>query len=123
MDADYPENGVLIPRRNTYQLTVSEFERLGGEPYSQSFRSRLGLRATKMYAEVYSTKKPKKVRTSTNPRHRNKVSRYPCGVLERAYSALLAEGVQITDPGQNRAEKRAQNHSRHEARVIEELAR
>lgn len=99
-----------------YQLTVSEFEQLGGEPYSQSFRSRLGLRATKMYAEVYSTKKPKKVRTTTNPRYRNKVSRYPCGVLERAYSALLAEGVRITDLGENRAEKRAQTRSRRAAR-------
>jgi hypothetical protein len=59
-------------------MTVSEFERLGGEPWTQSFRIRLGLLANKLYDELYG-KKPRKVRSSTKPEWRNKVCKYPCG--------------------------------------------
>jgi hypothetical protein len=73
-----------------YLLTVSEFERLGGEAWTQSFRIRLGLLANKLYAELYG-KKPKKVRSSTRPQWRNLVGKYPCGILERAYKELKSE--------------------------------
>jgi hypothetical protein len=73
-----------------YHLTVSEFERLGGEAWSQSFRIRLGLLANTLYAELYG-KKPRKVRSSTRPKWRNKVGKYPCGILEQAYKELKSE--------------------------------
>jgi len=33
-----------------------------------------------------------KVRSKTNPRWRNKVGRYPCGILEQAYREVKAKG-------------------------------
>jgi hypothetical protein len=66
---------------------VSEFEGLGGEAWTQSFRVRLGLLANKLYAELYG-QKPTKVRSSTRPQWRNLVGKYPCGILEQAYKEL-----------------------------------
>lgn len=71
-------------RCRAYRLTVGEFERLGGEPWRHSLRIRVGLRATKLYAEIYG-KKPKQVRSKIWPQYRNKVGKYPCGILELAY--------------------------------------
>jgi hypothetical protein len=68
-------------------LTVGEFERLGGEPWTQSLRIRVGLLAHKLYVELYG-KEPKKVRSRTGPAWRNKVGEYPCGILEQAYREL-----------------------------------
>ena len=67
------EQTALCPDRRcrAYGLTVSEFERLGGEVWTQSFRVRLGLLADKLFVELYG-KKPKKVRSSTKPWWRNK---------------------------------------------------
>jgi hypothetical protein len=73
-----------------YLLTVSEFEGLGGEAWTQSFRVRLGLLANKLYAELYG-QKPTKVRSSTRPEWRNLVGKYPCGILEQAYKELKSE--------------------------------
>jgi hypothetical protein len=75
------------PKCRAYQLTVSEFEALGGEPWVQGFRVRLGLQAKKLFIELYG-KPPKKVRSSTRPAYRNKVGQYPCGILEQAYREL-----------------------------------
>jgi hypothetical protein len=85
-----------------YWLTVSEFERLGGETWTQSFRIRLGLLANKLYAELYE-KKPPKVRSSTRPKWRNKVCKYPCGILEQAYRALKSESGSSGEPADTRA--------------------
>jgi hypothetical protein len=73
-----------------YRLTVSEFEKLGGEPWTQGFRIRLGLLANKLYVEVYG-EKPKKVRSSFKHGYRNTVGKYPCGILEQAYRQLKAD--------------------------------
>jgi hypothetical protein len=70
-----------------YHLTVSEFERLGGVLWTQSFRSRLGLLAKKRYIELYG-KEPRKIRCPSYPQYRNKVGEYPCGILENAYREL-----------------------------------
>jgi hypothetical protein len=75
------------PVCRAYQLTVAEFERLGGEPWTQGFRVRVGLLAKKLYVEIYGNG-PRKVRSTTKPGWRNKVGKYPCGVLEQAYEAL-----------------------------------
>ena len=48
------------PKCRAYRLTVSEFERLGGVLWSQSFRSRLGLLAKKRYIELYG-KEPREL--------------------------------------------------------------
>jgi len=72
-------------------MTVIEFRRLGGEDWSQSFSVKMGFRAAKLYAEIYG-KKAKQVRASTMPGWRNKIGKYPCGVLEQAYRQLKAEG-------------------------------
>jgi hypothetical protein len=82
------------PTCRAYHLTVSAFERLGGERWTQSFRVRLGLLANKRYAELYG-KKPRKVRSSTTPNWRNKVCKYPCGILEQAYRELR-DGPSVT---------------------------
>jgi hypothetical protein len=76
-------------------MTVSEFEYLGEERWTQSFRIRLGLRAHKLHRELYG-KKARKVRSSTKREWRNKVGRYPCGLLERAYRQL--KGEDAVDP-------------------------
>jgi hypothetical protein len=79
-----------------YRLTTSEFERCAGEAWTQSFRSRLGLLATKLYVKLYG-KPPKKVRSSTHPNWRNKVAKYPCGILEQAYRELTAQDTAPAD--------------------------
>jgi hypothetical protein len=80
-------------------MTVSEFERLGGEPWTQSFRIRLGVLANKLYDELYG-KKPRKVRSSTKPAWRNKVCKYPCGILEQAYRELKGKAAEAHQPGE-----------------------
>ena len=74
-----------------YRLTVNEFERLGGERWTHSFRIRLGLLARTLYFQIYG-KKPKKVRSSSMPGWRNEVGKYPCGILEQAYGQLKGDG-------------------------------
>jgi hypothetical protein len=96
----YPPDFARMARRSAqpcgdracraYLLTVSEFERLGGERWTQSFRIRLGLLANNLYAELYG-KKPNKIRSSMKPEWRNRVSQYPCGILEQAYNELKSE--------------------------------
>src|SRR5437867_1980588 len=67
-----------------YQLTLREFERLGGKRWEQSFRVRLGVRANKLYLETYG-ETANKVRPSAKSGWGNKVGKYPCGILEQAY--------------------------------------
>jgi hypothetical protein len=80
-----------------YRLTVGEFERLGGETWTQSFRIRLGLRARELYRELYGKEAPK-VRSRTNPAYRNMVGQYPCGILEHAFRELTEKGEVPTAP-------------------------
>jgi hypothetical protein len=72
-----------------YQLTVSEFQRLGGEDWSLSFRIKLGRHAGALYFKLYR-KKVKLVRASAMTSSRNKVGKYPCGILEQALRELNA---------------------------------
>ena len=89
-----------------YYLTLTEFEQLGGEPWTHSFRVRVALRARKLYSELYG-KPPGKVRSKTWPQYRNKVGKYPCGILEQAYRQLKGtqhrEGDMSGDPASTRA--------------------
>ena len=71
-------------RCRAYRLTIHEFERLGGEPWTQSLRIRVGILAKKLYRQIYG-RKLKKDRSSTMPSWRNKVGKYPCGILEQAH--------------------------------------
>lgn len=71
-------------------VTVKEFERLGGETWSQSFRIRLGQRAKESFLQVYQ-KEPKKVRSFP---FKSIVNQFPCGIIEQAYRELIAEGAQ-----------------------------
>ena len=41
---------------------------------------------------------PKKVRSSTRPAYRNKIGKYPCGILERAYRELKGTEEVATHP-------------------------
>jgi hypothetical protein len=81
---------VWRPYLPSLSIDGEEFERLGGEAWTQSFRIRLGLLANKLFAELYG-KKPPKVRSSTKPDWRNKVCKYPCGILDQAFRKLRAE--------------------------------
>jgi hypothetical protein len=74
-----------------YYLTAHEFRRLGHEMWSHGFQIKLGLRARALYMELYG-KPPRRVR-SNRIAHRNKVGKFPCGILEQAYRQLRAEGA------------------------------
>jgi hypothetical protein len=81
-------------------VTTSEFEKLVGQVWSDSFRRKIGIRATKLYAGIYKKKKPPQKRTTKHQDHRNKVNSYPCGILEQAYRQLCSEGAaQDVRPG------------------------
>jgi hypothetical protein len=69
---------------------VRDYERLGGEYWTQSFRVTLSIKVNKLYAELYR-KKPPQVRDSTYPKYRNKLGKYPCGLLDQAYRELKGE--------------------------------
>jgi hypothetical protein len=69
-------------------MTLREFGRLGGETWDMAFRSKLGKTASKLYREIYG-KDPPQRRASRD--WRNKVAKYPCGILEQAYRQLTAE--------------------------------
>jgi hypothetical protein len=88
----------LDVRCHRYDMTVSEFARLGGYQWTDSFSVRIGLRSTKLYKAIYN-KAPRRKRRSIwgagngekLTAWRNKVGVYPCGVLEQAYRELMAE--------------------------------
>jgi hypothetical protein len=69
-------------------LSVREFAYLNGERWTQSFRSRLGLRARKLYKDLYGKNAKLKRGHAT---FRNRVGKYPCGMLELALRTLRAE--------------------------------
>lgn len=71
-------------------LTTQQFMRLGGESWDRGFIIRVGMRASALHQEILGTK-PKKVRPNVEGAHRNKVGKYPCGVLEQAYRQVQAE--------------------------------
>jgi hypothetical protein len=78
--------GEVLCRRHT--MTLREFGRLGGENWGPSFRSKLGKAASKLYREIYGKEPP----TGRSDRDwRNKVAKYPCGILEQAYRQLTSE--------------------------------
>lgn len=63
-------------------MTLREFGRLSGESWDQPFRAKLGKAASKLYREIYGKEPPKR---RSSMAFRNKVGRYPCGILEQAY--------------------------------------
>lgn len=74
------------------KLTMNEFERLGGETFTQGFRVQLAYRAGQLHEQIYK-RAPKKVRDPLWPGYRNYVRQYPCGVLEQAYRGLKTAAV------------------------------
>jgi hypothetical protein len=62
----------------------------------------VGLLAHKLYVELYG-KEPKKVRSSTKPAWRNKVGKYPCGILEQAYRELMGKAAESGETHNTRA--------------------
>ncbi len=74
-------------------MTLREFGRLGGEKWSTSFASKLGKAASKLYREIYGKDPPQK---RARRDWRNKVGKYPCGILEQAYRKLTASNVKGT---------------------------
>jgi hypothetical protein len=77
-----------LPHCKAYFLSMREFQHLNGEWWSHSFVTRLGLRARKHYKALYGKSARMKRGHST---HRNRVAKYPCGMLERAMRELKAE--------------------------------
>ncbi len=87
-----------LTKCRAYHLTIGEFHKLGGEQWSQAFLVRLGIRARRLYLELYA-KPPKQVRQSRiRPDWRNKVGKYPCGILEQALRDLKAEDAGLKQP-------------------------
>jgi hypothetical protein len=54
------------------------------------FIIRVRKRARKLHQEILG-KAPKKVRAATKGGYRNKVGKYPCGILEQAYRQVREE--------------------------------
>ena len=78
-----------------YEMTVSEFARLGRTAWSHGFSVRVGLRAERLYRGLYN-KPPKKKRL--HAAYRNPVNVYPCGILEQAYrEEREASGIRSED--------------------------
>jgi hypothetical protein len=71
-------------------LTTQQFMKLGGEQWGHSFLIRVGKRARELHMEILG-KPPKKARPPTAGAYRNKVGKYPCGILEQAYRQVRAE--------------------------------
>src|SRR5262245_15897865 len=84
-----------------FPMTLREFGKLTGEDWDQSFRARLGKAATKLYREIYG-KEPGKRRSRMS--WRNKVGRYPCGILEQAYRELKAGTTNQARPDRQTAQ-------------------
>jgi hypothetical protein len=82
-------------RCTRYEMTQLEFRRLRGELWDQSFISRLGKVASKLYREIYGKRPRLKYSARAN---RNHVHLYPCGVLEQAYAQLVEQGVPLVKP-------------------------
>lgn len=72
-----------------------EFRRLRGELWDQSFISKFGKRAVKLYMEIYG-KKPRLKRSRSAKR--NHVTLFPCGILEQVYEQLQREGFPLLKP-------------------------
>lgn len=73
-----------------HTVTTNEFMLLRGEEWTQSFKTKLGKQAGKLYEQYYGKKRSKMVRTHLMAQTaRNKVRTYPCGILEQAYRALM----------------------------------
>ena len=66
---------------------------MAGAEWDLSFRAKLGKAASKLYREIYGKDPPQK-RASRD--WRNKVAKYPCGILEQAYRQLTAESQSST---------------------------
>jgi hypothetical protein len=83
-------------RCHSYRMDLRTFARLCGEEWDDSFRSKLGKAASKLYREIYGTDPP---RSRSRKAYRNKVGRYPCGVLEQAYRQLKGDGAStVSEP-------------------------
>src|SRR5262245_55576056 len=85
-----------------FPMTLREFCRLTAEKCDQPFRAKLGKAAAKLYREIYK-KDPPKRRASIA--FRNKVGRYPCGILEQAYRQLKDQGVPLVNPNSRSAQR------------------
>lgn len=84
----------MVPQYpRAYYVCTSEFEKLVGQVWTDSFRRRIGIRARDLYMAAYRGKKPPQKRTTSHQAYRNKVNTYPCGILEQAYRQLCGEGA------------------------------
>jgi hypothetical protein len=78
-----------------YAMVIREYRILRGETWDASFSARLGKAAAKLYRELYE-KRPKQMRSSYA--YRNRVTRFPCGIIEQAYQQLRSQGVPLVRP-------------------------
>jgi hypothetical protein len=74
--------------QRTFPLTVHQFIRLGGVWFDAGFKRMLGIRATRLYVEMFG-KQPDKVRARRCGR--NLVAQYPRGILEQAWAQIVTE--------------------------------
>lgn len=95
MTLNAPDCALCKPCR-VMMLTTQQFMRLGGESWDRGFLIRVGLRASAIHHEILGIG-PKKVRPNVKGAHRNKVGKYPCGVLEQAYRQVLAETEKVRE--------------------------
>jgi hypothetical protein len=100
-----------------YEMTQLEFRRLRGEQWDQSYISRFGKTATKLYREIYG-EKPKLKRSRVAKR--NHVHRYPCGILEQAYRQLTEQGVPLVKPDSSLARRLERESQRQTEPVLDE---
>ena len=78
-----------------YAMVIREYRILKGETWDASFTARMGKTAAKLYRELYE-KHPRQMRS--RHAHRNRVTRFPCGIIEQAYRQLRSQGVPLVRP-------------------------
>jgi hypothetical protein len=72
----------------TFPLNVHQFLRLGDQWLNEGFHKKLGIRATKLYREVFGEAPPKARARGCG---RNLVAVYPRGILEQAWVQIIDE--------------------------------
>jgi hypothetical protein len=80
-----------------------------GKKWKQSFRIRFSAVAKKLYSEVYHKGLSERSKQRERLAGRNKVLKYPCGILEQAYRQLIAQGFHPQQGPRRPAKKPAGN--------------
>ena len=85
-------------------MALFKYRKMRAERWGTSFAIQLGRTATKMYVAIYKSRPPRGSNGGGG------IGLFPCGIIERAYHDVRAQGVPLRKPlgpiGRARLEKR-----------------